>query len=136
MTRLRRAGVDPDTGSLRDDLTALLKVLVGYLERPPTARVFGSFLNAAARDPELAALQREISREARADYERALQRGIARGDLAADVDIPFLIDLLIAPFLYRGIVEHTPAPMSDIPRVVDAVLAAFSASGPEGYGVG
>jgi AcrR family transcriptional regulator len=125
MTRLRRPGISPDTGSLREDLTALLKVLVGYLSRPKTARVFASFLNAAARDPELAALQREISQEARSDYERVLRRAIERGLLPADVDVQFLIDLLISPFLYRGVVEHAPAPESDIDRVIDAVLGRF-----------
>ena len=127
MTRLRRPATSPDSGSLRDDLIALLTVLVGYLNRPPTARVFASFLNAAARDFNLAALQNEISRDARLDYERVLRRAIEEGRLARDTDIAFMIDLLIAPFLYRGVVEHAPVPISDIERVVDAMLRAFRA---------
>jgi AcrR family transcriptional regulator len=130
MTRLRRPGINPDTGSLREDLTALLKVLVGYLKHPSTARVFASFINAAARDKDLSALQREISRDARADYERVLQRAVDRGELAGDVDISFLVDLLIAPFLYRGVVEHRPVPDADIGRVIDAVLRAHAVIEP------
>jgi len=125
MTRLRRPGTSPDTGSVRGDLAALLEVLVGYLNRPPTARVFASFVNAASRDAQLGTLQGEISRDARLDYERVLRRGIEQGQLMRDLDIPFVIDLLIAPFLYRGIVEHAPVPPSDIDRVVDAILRAF-----------
>jgi AcrR family transcriptional regulator len=125
MTRLRRAGVNPDTGSLRQDLIALLEVLVGFLNRPDTARVLASFLNAAVRDPELSKLQCEISQDSRAEYEVALRRGVARGELGADVDVQHLIDLLIGPFLYKGVVEHTRVPPGDIERVVDAVLAAF-----------
>lgn len=128
MTRLRRPGVSPDTGSLRDDLAKLLKVLVDFLNRPDTGRVFASFINAAVRDPELAALQKEISKGARLDYEQVLQRSIARGELAAEVDMQFMIDLLIAPFLYQGIVEHAKVRPRDIERVVDAVLTAFGAA--------
>lgn len=130
MTRLRRPGVSPDTGSLRDDLAKLLKVLVDFLNRPDTGRVFASFINAAVRDPELAALQKEISKGARLDYEQVLQRSIARGELPAEVDIQFMIDLLIAPFLYQGIVEHAKVRPRDIERVVDAVLTAFGAAAP------
>jgi AcrR family transcriptional regulator len=125
MTRLRRPGVAADTGSLRGDLVTLLKVLVDYLNRPDTARVLASFLNAAVRDPELSKLQGAISQDARVDYEAALRRAIDRGELSAGVDIQFLIDLLIGPFLYKGVVEHVRVPPSDIERVVDAVLAAF-----------
>jgi AcrR family transcriptional regulator len=130
MTRLRRAGVDPDTGSLRADLISLLQVLVGFLNRPDTARVLASFLNAAARDPELAKLQQEISQGSRMEYEVALGRAVRRGELAPDVDVPFLVDLLIAPFLYKGVVEHAPVPTGDIERVVDMVLAAFGRARP------
>jgi AcrR family transcriptional regulator len=130
VTRLRRPGVSPDTGSLREDLAKLLKVLVDFLNRPDTGRVFASFINAAVRDSELSALQKEISKGARLDYEQVLQRSIARGELPADVDIQFMIDLLIAPFLYQGIVEHAKVRPRDIERVVDAVLTAFGAAAP------
>jgi AcrR family transcriptional regulator len=125
MTRLRRPGVEADTGALRGDLVILLKVLVDYLNRPDAARVLASFLNAAVRDPDLAKLQAAISRDARADYEAAIARAVARGELAADVDVQFLIDLLIGPFLYKGVVEHIRVPPGDIERVVAAALAAF-----------
>lgn len=132
MTRLRRPGLNPDTGSLRQDLAKLLKVLVDFLNRPDTGRVFASFINAAVRDPELSALQREISRNARLDYELVLQRAVERGEIAADADINFLIDLLIAPFLYQGVVEHGKVKPGDIQRVVNAVLPAFQAKADSG----
>lgn len=132
MTRLRRPGLNPDTGSLRQDLAKLLKVLVDFLNRPDTGRVFASFINSAVRDPELSALQREISRNARLDYELVLQRAVERGEIAADADINFLIDLLIAPFLYQGVVEHGKVKPGDIQRVVNAVLPAFQAKAESG----
>lgn len=125
MTRLRRPTVDPDTGSLREDLAILLKELVAFLNRPDAGRVFASFLNAAVREPDLAALQQEISTDARSAYQRALKRAIKRGELRPTRDLRFLIDVLIAPFLYQGIVEHARARPQDIQRVIDMVLSAL-----------
>lgn len=125
MTRLRRPNSSPNTGSVRDDLIVVLNELVAYLNAPDTSRVLLSFLNAAVRDPDLALLQQDISREARSAYMQVLQRGIERGELPAAIDLQLAIDLLIAPFLYQGVVEHTGARKNDIERVVDVTLAGF-----------
>jgi AcrR family transcriptional regulator len=122
---MHRPVADPDTGSLRDDLVVLLKDLVDFLNRPGGGRVDASFLEASARDPELAALRRETAREARAAYERAARRAIDRGEMASDVNLRLFIDMLIAPFLYRRLVDHSRARREDIAPVIDAVLAAF-----------
>ena len=123
---LHRPVDTPDTGSLRDDLTVLLRDLVEFLNRPDGGRVDSSFLEASARDPELAALRRRIAREVRSLYERVIRRAIARGELPKGVDVRLFIDILISPFLYRRMVDHSRARPSDIPRVIDVALVAFS----------
>jgi AcrR family transcriptional regulator len=123
---LHRPVADPDTGSLRDDVIVLLKDLVDFLNRPGGGRVDASFLEASARDPELAALRRDTAKEARAAYERAIKRAVERGEMHPDLDVRLFIDMLISPFLYRRLVDHSRARPSDIEPVTDAVLAAFS----------
>lgn len=123
---LHRPVGDPDSGALRDDLIVLLKDLVGFLNRPGGSHVDSSFIDASTRDPELAALRRETAREARSAYERSIKRAIERGEVPADMDVRLFIDMLIAPFLYRRLVDHSRARAADIEPVVDAVLAAFS----------
>lgn len=118
---------EPDTGSLRDDLVALLRQLVQFLNRSDTGRVFPSLLDAAERDPELAALREEHICERRASFERVLQRAVDRGDLPDDVDMRMLIDLVVAPFFYRRVVARTAVTAKDVEPVVDTVLAAVSA---------
>jgi AcrR family transcriptional regulator len=122
MTRVRRLEADPDTGSLREDLTVMLKELVGYLNRRDTSRVMASFLNAAVRSPELAKLQQQISQDARAPYKKALQRAIERGEISSKVDVRLLVEVLISPFLFQGVVEHKRVRTQDVEPVVETVL--------------
>jgi AcrR family transcriptional regulator len=112
--------------SLREDLTVLLSHLVEYFNRPDIGRVFASFIDAAARDPELAELHQETIAKARASFEQVVRRGIARGELPADLDIELFIDVVRAPFIYRRVVARQPVQPADIEPVVDLVLGAFS----------
>jgi AcrR family transcriptional regulator len=118
--------VETQGDSLREDLTVLLWHLVEYFNRPDMGRVFASFIDAAARDPELAALHRETMAKARASFEQVVRRGIARGELPADLDIGLFIDVVRAPFIYRRVVAQQPVTPADVEPVVDLVLGAFS----------
>jgi AcrR family transcriptional regulator len=123
---LQRPFVEPDTGSLREDVSVLLRQLVWYLNQPDSGRIMPSFMEAAARDPELGALRQETIRQSHAMYERVLRRAVGRGELPADVDIRLVTELLMAPFIYRLVVSGAPLGPTDIDPVVDAVLAAFA----------
>lgn len=126
ISSLQPSTVEPDTGSLRDDLTALLRHLVDYFDTPTVARVFPSFLDAAVRDSELAELRQQTLRVERASFERVVRRGIERGELPPDVDVHLVVDLARAPIIYRRVVAQTPVRPSEIEPIVDAVLAAFA----------
>jgi AcrR family transcriptional regulator len=126
ISTLQRPFVEPDTGSLRDDLSVLLRQLVWYLNRPDSGRILTSFMDAAARDPELEELRQQTIREARGVYERVIHRGIERGELPADIDVRLLGDLAMSLFIYRRVVDQSSVDPADIDPVVDAVLAAFA----------
>jgi AcrR family transcriptional regulator len=112
--------------TLREDLTVLLWHVVEFFNRPDIGRVFASFIDAAARDPELAALHQETMAKARASFEQVVRRGINRGELPADLDIGLFIDVVRAPFIYRRVVAQQPVRPADVEPVVDLVLSAFS----------
>jgi AcrR family transcriptional regulator len=122
--------LEPDNGSLRDDLAALLRHLVGYFDTPTVARVFPSFLDAAVRDPELAELRQETLRQGRASFERVVRFAIDRGELPATVDVGLVVDLARAPIIYRRVVAQVPVGEQEVDAVVDAVIAAFAATTP------
>ena len=122
---LRRPAKDPDTGSLRGDLTVLLGELVEFLNRPVGGKVFAAFMNAAVRNPNLAALNREMTRDARSVYETVIRRAIMRGELDKTVDVQLLTDILISPFLYRLLVDNSEARPEDVAPVIDMAIKAF-----------
>ena len=131
ISSLQPTTVEPNTGSLRDDLVVLLLHLVEYFDTPKVAEVFPSFLDAAVRDPELAELRQETLRLGRASFERVVELGVERGELPADVDVHLVADFARAPIIYRSVVAQTPVRTSDVEPIVDAVLAAFrSVSAP------
>jgi AcrR family transcriptional regulator len=129
ISSLQPPAIEPDTGSLRSDLLALLTSLVDYFDSPTVARVFPSFLDAAVRDRELTELRQETLRMGRSSFERVVRMGIARGELSDDVDVHLVVDLARAPIIYRRVVAQTPVLASDIAPIVDAVLAAFAPPG-------
>jgi AcrR family transcriptional regulator len=118
--------VETEGDSLREDLTVLLWHLVEYFNRRDIGRVFASFIDAAARDPELAELHQETMAKARASFEKVVRRGIDRGELPADLDVGLFIDVVRAPFIYRRVVAQSPVHSADIEPVVDLLLSAFS----------
>jgi AcrR family transcriptional regulator len=126
ISSMQPPSVEPDTGSLREDLIVLLQHLVEYFNGRDMGRVFPSFLDAAVRDPELAELREQTLQQARSAFERVVRRGIERGELSADVDIGLVVDLARSPFIYRRVVAQTPVRPGDIAPVVDAVLTAFT----------
>ena len=121
----QHAAAEPDTGSLRGDLTSLLRDLVAYLNQPDFGRAYPSFLEAAARDPELAELRRASMRAAFSLFQRAIRRGIERGELPAGTNIRLFIDLLVSPFMCQRLLDRDEVREADIEPVVDLVLAAF-----------
>ena len=80
----------PDTGTLRGDFIAMMK--------PPTikdgaqkTRVMAGLVSLIARNPELAETARSAVIAPRAEINRRfLQRAIDRGEIRADIDIPFI----------------------------------------------
>jgi AcrR family transcriptional regulator len=112
----------PDTGSVREDLAILLDGLVHFLNRPDGGKVYAAFLNAAIRNPKLAALRREVSQAARIDYHAAVRRGIERGELRPDANAELLVELMIAPFIYRRIGDPGNVPQEMVGEVLGIAL--------------
>ena len=111
----------PDTGSVRADAVALLEDLAARLSGP-TAHLTPVLMDAAERDAHVAALHHSVVRTRRRPLTEALQAGIARGELPAQADLELLVDLLIAPLVYRRFVSREPVTAEFANEVVDAVL--------------
>ncbi|GHO94217.1 TetR family transcriptional regulator [Reticulibacter mediterranei] len=96
----------PDTGSLRQDLQEFFAATL-HAGGERTALVLRSLMAEALLDPEFAEQFLHIFIYARRNaLGELLTRGVQRGQLAADVDINFLLDLVYGAIWYRVLVQH------------------------------
>lgn len=114
----------PDSGSVRGDLIAVLSGLAERLSDPSWTASMTSLLDAATRDPELAALHSATVAERRRSLTGVLERAVARGLLEPEFDIDVAVSALAGPLFYRGIVSREPLDATFVAAVVDGALAA------------
>jgi AcrR family transcriptional regulator len=119
---------DPDTGSAREDLAAVLRGLMHFYTGP-SGRVFAQLVGEAQADPliqqelrtHLVGSRRELFRE-------IWDRGVARGELRGDVDPEAAIDLVIGPALYRLMIGHAPLTDAAAHALVDVAIRGLAGS--------
>ncbi|MFC9501167.1 TetR/AcrR family transcriptional regulator [Streptomyces sp. NPDC056982] len=98
----------PDTGSLRDDLRAVVAATFEEASAPPTAPALRTLAREAARDPHLADLMREFTGARRAALREVLERGRERGELSKGRDLDLMVDQVYGVFWYRFLLGHAP----------------------------
>jgi AcrR family transcriptional regulator len=114
----------PDTGSLRADLEAAVDTLCMAFAGPLRAAIAGLVAD-MAHDAALSSFIGEAVLAPRRNSMRAaFRRGQARGEIAEDLDIEVLLDLLTAPYYFRALFGHAPVTASLSPKIVDCVLRA------------
>jgi AcrR family transcriptional regulator len=117
----------PDTGSTHDDLLALMRDAVSVYADPTAAGVMPSLVAAMRRQPELAQAVRGGFLARRRDALReVLERGVARGDLRADLDLEFALDVLGGPLFYRLLITGGPIDEQLAANVADLILRGFA----------
>jgi AcrR family transcriptional regulator len=117
-----------DTGSFRGDLLAVLDGLV-ELFTGPGAAIGPALVAAMAYDPEVARAFRESVITWRKDEMAAMvARGIARGEVRADVTFEIVRELGQAMLWHRLLVSGDPITHEFAERIVDEVLVPFAAT--------
>ena len=91
----------PDSGSLDDDVTAILLNLGHLLGTARWSSVVPSIVDVAERDPEFADVHGEIQRGHAAPLREVLQRAVARDELPVAADVSGMISALVGPLYYR-----------------------------------
>jgi AcrR family transcriptional regulator len=76
----------------------------------------------ATHNPELASVVRQAFSTKRDEFAGLLRRGIATGELRADLDVDLFTDLLLAVFPYRLLVSGEPVPFDLAGRLPRALL--------------
>jgi AcrR family transcriptional regulator len=121
----------PDTGDTREDIVALMRGAVDVYADPVRARVMPSLVGAMQRNPQLARTIRDGFLSGRRDALReVLARGVARGDLAPDLDFELALDVLGGPLFYRLLVTGGPIDRELADGVADLVMRGFAPDRP------
>jgi AcrR family transcriptional regulator len=117
---------DPDTGSAREDLRSVLRGVM-YFFSGASGRVYAQLVAESQSDrlvqeelrDNLVARRRELIRE-------IWDRGVARGELRADVDPDAAIDLVFGPPIYRLIMGHASLDDAAADALIDAMTRGLA----------
>ena len=118
---------DPDTGSVREDLIAMVTVMSQDAVDPARQRQYTLLLGEGAKYPKLMARYAETVVEPRRDVIRSvLRRGIEAGQIRPDLDIEVAMLTLTGAAMSRGRCEIVPHDGEFATRVVDSLLAGLA----------
>jgi AcrR family transcriptional regulator len=109
---------DPDTGSLAEDLSIVMKAFLRLLRTTPLAGVLPSLVGEQVRNPALSEALAPLITARRGPVERALQRAEERGELAPLPDLELAVDVVMGPLVTRLFFGGGPPG----PRFVDHTL--------------
>jgi AcrR family transcriptional regulator len=123
----------PDTGSLSEDLVALLSESY-RLMADGSGRVLERLVRESGQSPELVEVVRSILYARRRLYATLLNRAIARGELAPEVDQELLLDLLLGPLWFRLLLSGAPITPQAARSVVELVLGGALPRSPMAAG--
>ena len=119
-----------DTGSYRGDMLAVLRGWAALFTGPDAA-LLRAVIAAAAHDQELtAAFQNDVIGWRKEEMAALLSRGIARGDVRADVPVEIARELGQSVLWHRLLITGDPITDELVVALVDDVLVPFVA--PQG----
>jgi AcrR family transcriptional regulator len=110
---------DVDTGDLVRDLKKMLRSYLELFNSTQLAAVLPSIAGERAHNRDMAVFD-PVMQDRRQPLIRALERGVARGELGADLDLDLAADLIVGPiavrlfFTGRSISPKLVGPMVDM----------------------
>jgi AcrR family transcriptional regulator len=119
-----------DTGSYRGDMLAILRGWAALFTGPDAA-VLRAAIAAGAHDPELtAAFQKDVLGWRKQEMATLLSRGVARGDVRADVPVEIARELGQSVLWHRLLITGDPIDDALVVQLVDEVLVPFVSPRP------
>ena len=123
-SKLGNAHQPLDTGALRADLHALVTNLAEQLQTAPWASVYPSIIDAAERDPDIAAMQSDLHKGFMAPFHVIVQRAKDRGEIPTDKPAADLIAAIVGPLFYRRWFSKDPIDDRFTEATINAAIKA------------
>ncbi len=117
---------DADTGSLRGDLTTMLKAYLQLFNSTPLAAVLPSLAGERAHSSELWEIFDPVMRVRRQPLTSALERAVARGELPEDLDLELASDLIVGPIAVRLFFRGAKLHPKIVGPIVDIALSGIA----------
>jgi AcrR family transcriptional regulator len=125
VVRVMSADPFPDLGDVRSDLVAGLREMIHRFAATQAGRVLPGLVADLHDDPGLLAAFDERYFQPRRRWVRAaLERGVQRGELAADIDYDLAVDMVVGPVYYALLARGDKIELSP-DALVSAVLRAW-----------
>jgi len=125
VVRVMSADPFPDLGDVRSDLVAGLREIIHRFATTVAGHVLPGLVADLHDDPALlAAFDERYFQPRRRSIRAALQRGVERGELAADIDHDLAVDMLVGPVYYGLLARGDKVELSP-DDLIAAVLRAW-----------
>jgi hypothetical protein len=113
---------------VREDLIALVSGSGKHASDPRAGRIIPCLTPLIHRSPDQYRLYQEMVEPRRQLLREVLRRGIALGEIRADLDIELAVSLLTAPLIMQRVLRANPhLDERDLPtRLVDMVIAGIA----------
>ena len=112
-----------NTGDVRADLSTQLHTLAHLLQTARWSSVLPSIMDAAERDPDLAAVHSGLQRGHAAPFREIIGRALETGSLPKATDPSALIAALVGPLYYRRWFSREPLDDAFVDGLIEMVLA-------------
>jgi AcrR family transcriptional regulator len=125
VVRVMSADPFPDLGDVRSDLVAGLREMIHRFASTAAGHVLPGLVADLHDDPALlTAFDERYFQPRRRSVRAALERGVERGELAADIDHELAVDMLVGPVYYGLLARGHKVDLSP-DDLVAAVLRAW-----------
>jgi AcrR family transcriptional regulator len=116
----------PDTGSLLGDLRVIMSRYVAIARNPANRELFGWMMTRSMQDPEFATKFRSVRVQPKGPTIIALQRAIARGEVAPTLDLGLAIHLIQGPFISKQTIENEEPTDAEVEALLAQIVRALT----------
>jgi AcrR family transcriptional regulator len=116
----------PDTGSLKGDIGELASKMAERLRSKNFSSVLPSIIDAAERDPEIAAVHARLHAGFMAPLRSVIERAQQRGELPASSDPSEIIAAIVGPLFYRRWFSREPLDERFVRGIVERAVCSSS----------
>lgn len=117
-----------DRGNLLDDVGAYVKAGLKLIRRPLASRILPDFYSEMSRNSALAAaIRATVYARKKESVGQLLQRAVARGELARDIDADMAFDLIVGPIYWRALISRAVPGEEETRLLARSITAALQA---------